>query len=218
MMNDQHARVCLGHRAENRITSGILLRKARPHCTALVIVLPSVLLVRPALAQEFGRLSPVQEPSEPWDSPFGDSPPNIAANAIREGQGAAPSGANVAPVLPQFPPPLPIPQPVVPSADPNAGTYEEPWTCQLMPEGLLYNAYLAGNRESRFGTEFVNDKNHGSLWDIALGGHLGLIRYGSPGASTRRAGSWISKGPFFHDSRWTKTATWSRTISASACC
>ena len=52
-----------------------------------------------------------------------------------------------------------------------------------MPEGLLYNAYLAGNRESRFGTEFVSDENHGSLWDIALGGHLGLIRYGTPGAT-----------------------------------
>ena len=77
-------------------------------------------------------------------------------------------------------PPSPIPQSVVPAADPSAGTYEEPWTCQLMPEGLLYNAYLAGNRESRLGTEFVNDKNHSSLWDIALGGHLGLIRYGSP--------------------------------------
>jgi hypothetical protein len=51
-----------------------------------------------------------------------------------------------------------------------------------MPDGLLYKAYLAGNRESRFGTEFVSDKNHGSLWDIALGGHLGLIRYGTPDA------------------------------------
>ena len=90
---------------------------------------------------------------------------------------------NVVPALPQFPPPFPIPQSVVPSADPNAGTCEDPWTCQLMPEGLLYNAYLAGHRESRFGTEFVSDKNHASLWDIALGGHLGLIRYGSPGAT-----------------------------------
>jgi hypothetical protein len=97
--------------------------------------------------------------------------------------GAALSGANVVPVLPQFPPPLPIPQSVVPAFDCNAGTCEEPWTCQLMPEGLLYNAYLAGNRESRLGTEFVSDKNHDPLWDIALGGHLGLIRYGSPGAT-----------------------------------
>jgi hypothetical protein len=41
---------------------------------------------------------------------------------------------------------------------------------------------LAGDRESRFGTEFVHDKNLGPLWDIALGGHVGLIRYGTPNA------------------------------------
>ena len=185
MMKDQHARVCLGHRAENRIMirDRRLLQGKAALLPPFVIVLSSVLLVRPVLAQDFGQLSRVQEPSEPWDNPFGDSPPNIAINALREGQGTAPSGADVVSVLPQFPPPFPIPQSVVPSADPNAGTCEEPWTCQLMPEGLLYNAYLAGHRESRFGTEFVSDKNHASVWDIALGGHLGLIRYGSPGAT-----------------------------------
>jgi len=185
MMKDQHAHVCLGHRAENKIMirDRRLLQGKAALLPPFVIVLSSVLLVRPVLAQDFGQLSRVQEPSEPWDNPFGDSPPNIAINALREGQGAAPSGADVVPVLPQFPTPFPIPQSVVPSADPNAGTCEEPWTCQLMPEGLLYNAYLAGHRESRFGTEFVSDKNHASLWDIALGGHLGLIRYGSPGAT-----------------------------------
>ena len=185
MMKDQHTRVCLGHRAENRIMirARCLLQGRAALLAPYVILLSSVLLVRAAIAQEFGRLSPVQEPTGPWENPFGDSPPNIAINALREGQGAAPSGADVVSVLPQFPPPFPIPQSVVPSADPNAGTYEEPWSRQLMPEGLLYHAYLAGNRESRFGMEFVSDENHGSLWDIALGGHLGLIRYGSPGAT-----------------------------------
>ena len=129
MMKDQHARVCLGHRAEIRIMirDRRLLQGKAALLPPFVIVLSSVLLVRAALAQEC--------------------------------------------------------QTVVPSADLTAETYEEPWTCQLMPEELLYNAYLAGHRESRFGTEFVSDKNHSSFWDIALGGHLGLIRYGSPGAT-----------------------------------
>src|SRR5271157_5239031 len=101
MMKDQHARVCLGHRADNRIMirERCLLHGKAALLAPYVIVLSSILLVRPVLAQEFGRLSRVQEPSEPWDNPLGDSQPNIAVNAIRAGQGAAPSGANVVPVL-----------------------------------------------------------------------------------------------------------------------
>ena len=93
MMNNQHGPVCLGHRAENRIMirDRRLLQGKAALVPPLVIVLSSVLLVRPALAQDFGQLSRVQEPSEPWDNPFGDSPPNIAINALREEQGAAPS-------------------------------------------------------------------------------------------------------------------------------
>ena len=158
MMNNQHGPVCLGHRAENRIMirDRRLLQGKAALVPPLVIVLSSVLLVRPALAQDFGQLSRVQEPSEPWDNPFGDSPPNIAINALREEQGAAPSGADIGVRTTSVSPPFPIPQSVVPSADPNAEiAREKTWACQLMPEGLLYNAYLAGHRESRFGTEFV---------------------------------------------------------------
>ena len=97
--------------------------------------------------------------------------------------GAAAVGHERRARIASVPPPFPVPQWAAPSTEPNAGTCEEPWTWQLVPEGLLYNAYLAGNRESRFGTEFVSDKNRGSLWDIALGGHFGLIRYGSRGAA-----------------------------------
>jgi hypothetical protein len=78
MMNDQHARVCLGHRADNRsmIRERCLAQGKAALLVPYMIVLSSVLLVRSALAQEFGRLS----------------------------------------------------------------SEEEPWTWQLMPEGLLYNA------------------------------------------------------------------------------
>ncbi|MGO8750058.1 MAG: DUF1207 domain-containing protein [Thermoguttaceae bacterium] len=96
--------------------------------------------------------------------------------------GAAPSDADVVPIRPPSPLALLDPQPTIPPAEPDAGDYGEPWTWQLLPDGLLYPAYLAGNRESRFGTEFVNDKNLPPLWDIALGGHVGLIRYGAPDA------------------------------------
>ena len=59
MMKDQHARVCLGHRAENRIMirDRRLLQGKAALLPPFVIVLSSVLLVRPVLAQDFGQLS-----------------------------------------------------------------------------------------------------------------------------------------------------------------
>ncbi len=92
--------------------------------------------------------------------------------------GAAPSGAGVLPTPPQVAPALLAPQPIASVVDPYAGN-GEPWIWQLLPDGLLYPAYLAGHRESRFASEFVHDKNLGPLWDIALGGRMGLIRYGA---------------------------------------
>ena len=57
MMKDQHARVCLGHRPENRITirERCLLQGRAALLAPYVILLSSVLLVRTALAQEFGH-------------------------------------------------------------------------------------------------------------------------------------------------------------------
>jgi len=56
---------------------------------------------------------------------------------------------------------------------------ESPWTLQLMPMGLLYRSYLAGAKEPRFASYWNSDSDQGSLWDTALGGRLGLLRYGT---------------------------------------
>lgn len=53
------------------------------------------------------------------------------------------------------------------------------WTSQWLPDGLMYPAYLAGRRESRFASEWVYEHNGKWLWEIALGGHVGLFRYGT---------------------------------------
>ena len=50
---------------------------------------------------------------------------------------------------------------------------------QWLPDGLLYPAYLAGGRESRLGTQGFHEKDRGWLWDSALGGHVGVLRYGT---------------------------------------
>jgi hypothetical protein len=55
----------------------------------------------------------------------------------------------------------------------------EPWTHQFLPDGLIYRSYLAGPRESRMRSYFFNKEGYGNLWDITLGGRVGLWRYGT---------------------------------------
>ena len=53
------------------------------------------------------------------------------------------------------------------------------WTWQALPNSLIYHSYLAGAKEPRLGSFFAYDKQHGGMWDITLGGRVGLLRYGS---------------------------------------
>jgi hypothetical protein len=51
----------------------------------------------------------------------------------------------------------------------------------LMPQGLIYRTYLAGAKESRFRSVWNNEQNDGNIWDITLGGNVGILRYGTRG-------------------------------------
>jgi hypothetical protein len=55
------------------------------------------------------------------------------------------------------------------------------WTWQLIPEGLIYKNYLAGDREPRLGVEFVGAENSAFFMDATAGAHVGLVRYGTEG-------------------------------------
>jgi len=50
---------------------------------------------------------------------------------------------------------------------------------QLLPDGLLYKSYLAGGRESRIGSTWLHERDRGWLWDVTLGGRVGMVRYGT---------------------------------------
>ncbi len=52
---------------------------------------------------------------------------------------------------------------------------------QLMPQGLIYRSYMAGVKESRFRSVWNDESNDGNLWDITLGGNVGILRYGTRG-------------------------------------
>jgi hypothetical protein len=60
--------------------------------------------------------------------------------------------------------------------------YGDCWTWQILPEGLIYRAYLAGPKESRISSFWFHDPDAGWLWDITLGGHAGIVRYGGQNA------------------------------------
>lgn len=55
-------------------------------------------------------------------------------------------------------------------------------TWQIMPAGLMYRSYLAGEKESRMGSFWAHDQTGRTVWENTLGGRLGLLRYGSTGA------------------------------------
>lgn len=43
----------------------------------------------------------------------------------------------------------------------------------------MYPSYLAGIKEPRFASQWVHERNLGWIWDIALGGRVGILRYGT---------------------------------------
>ncbi len=55
-------------------------------------------------------------------------------------------------------------------------------TWQVMPAGLMYRSYLAGEKESRMASVWTQDKAGRTVWENTLGGRLGLIRFGTEGA------------------------------------
>ncbi len=62
---------------------------------------------------------------------------------------------------------------------PDDSTYE----LQILPTGLLYRSYLAGEKEPRMMWSALYDlKRDRTIWETALGGRVGLLRYGTHGA------------------------------------
>ncbi len=53
------------------------------------------------------------------------------------------------------------------------------WGWKVLPAGLIYKSYLAGAKESRFASTWVHERARGWIWDIALGGRVGILRYGT---------------------------------------
>ncbi len=61
----------------------------------------------------------------------------------------------------------------------NDDAQGETWAWHLMPEGLMYKSYLAGEKEPRMSTAFLYPSKGEVNWDSVLGGRVGLLRYGT---------------------------------------
>jgi hypothetical protein len=71
--------------------------------------------------------------------------------------------------------------PAATSADDAALPAPQAWTWQVLPDGLVYPGYLAGQKESRLASVWNYDSELGWMWDITLGGRAALLRYGTDG-------------------------------------
>ena len=56
---------------------------------------------------------------------------------------------------------------------------QQEWHRYLLPTGIIYQSYMAGTKEPRFGTFFNQNSAMGTMWDAALGARVGLYRYGN---------------------------------------
>jgi len=64
--------------------------------------------------------------------------------------------------------------------EPVAAGASAEYSCHTMlPQGLIYASYLAGEKESRFRSYWSHEKDSGWLWDLTAGGRVGLWRYGT---------------------------------------
>jgi hypothetical protein len=57
--------------------------------------------------------------------------------------------------------------------------FNDDWYWQILPDGIVYPAYLADAKESRLGTQVFCDQDGGTLWDSTLGARVGILRYGT---------------------------------------
>ncbi len=57
--------------------------------------------------------------------------------------------------------------------------YSSDWGWTVLPKDILYQSYLGGPREPRFGQSMVSLKGTGAIWSLEAGGRAGLLRYGS---------------------------------------
>jgi len=73
-------------------------------------------------------------------------------------------------------------------APPHGCAVCEDW--YILPAGILYPSYIAGEKEPRMGAAWLVEKDRGSVLEESIGGRMGLLRYGTPGAINPQGFQW----------------------------
>jgi len=131
--------------------------------------LPELLLPGQILQTDFHT-------EQEWDRPGGDfafvpGAPLLLPEEMRQDELHSDEAAMIEAVPPLGWPPLTVTQ--------LDQVSRSNW--QMLPPGLLYHSYLAGEKEPRTAAQWLFEKNRGLIWEAAVGGRWGLFRYGTPG-------------------------------------
>ncbi len=81
---------------------------------------------------------------------------------------------------------------LVPAAVSQSSSDRRDWV--LLPDGLLWHSYLAGPQEPRISALLFGNDKGGYFSDATLGGRVGFLRYGTPGAHDPRGWQWDLEG------------------------
>jgi hypothetical protein len=54
----------------------------------------------------------------------------------------------------------------------------QPWTWQVLPDGIIYHSYMAGVHEPRMSVVMFEERDGRQLWDATIGGRVGVLRFG----------------------------------------
>jgi len=139
----------------------------------------------------------LEQESTPLLPPSDPQPPSQGA-----GRGIARASSSQFEVVSQALPPAQSvgpPTQAPPSLSPSTGRpYVFSESCpncenvywQLLPDGILYPSYVAGEKEPRMGTAVLHEKDRGPILESVIGGRLGLLRYGTPGPINPQGWQW----------------------------
>ena len=192
------------------------LREYYPRAAAAVLVALAASFAAAAHAQYVRRLPPVTQvvlqqeyvapgpaappaPNQPYGAPGSMTGPGFFDPSLQTDP-AATGGLADNPAVLGSPVPL-VAQPGKPPSQGQLATAafgpssELPWSWHFLPTGLMYRSYLAGVKEPRLGTAWLNDNSLGpvhdrridtpfvgTVWDSTLGARVGILRYGTPNA------------------------------------
>ncbi len=112
-----------------------------------------------------------------WDGHFVDS---VRADDVRLTMGFEPVSGDEQFLPDEEPPFLDAAKRFVPDECSNGNGAD--FGYHILPAGLMYRSYIAGEKEPRFQSVWLHETGRGLVWEPQLGGRFGVLRYGTDDA------------------------------------